>query len=123
MKPIQGQTTTGDDPRLFRAVQEYLEELEAGRSPDREALAARYPDLIETMVPYLDALDAVHGASPLLPAAPDSHSPEEEFPAEPLGDFRIVREVGRGGMGIVYEAVQRRWGGAWPSRYCRSRQH
>ncbi len=24
----------------------------------------------------------------------------------PLGDFRIVREIGRGGMGIVYEAVQ-----------------
>ena len=107
MNPLRDQpTTTGDDPRLFRAVQEYLEELEAGRSPDREALAARYPDLIATMVPYLDALDAVHGATPLLPAAPDSRLLEEDFPAEPLGDFRIVREVGRGGMGIVYEAVQ-----------------
>jgi serine/threonine protein kinase len=25
---------------------------------------------------------------------------------EPLGDFRIIREIGRGGMGIVYEAYQ-----------------
>ena len=24
----------------------------------------------------------------------------------PLGDFQIVREIGRGGMGIVYEAIQ-----------------
>ena len=31
---------------------------------------------------------------------------EPELPGEPLGDFRIVREIGRGGMGTVYEAVQ-----------------
>src|SRR5207253_1255433 len=27
-------------------------------------------------------------------------------PANPLGDFQIIREIGRGGMGIVYEALQ-----------------
>jgi serine/threonine protein kinase len=27
-------------------------------------------------------------------------------PPDPLGDFRIVREVGKGGMGVVYEAEQ-----------------
>ena len=39
------------------------------------------------------------------------HRGAGDFPAglgapERLGDCRIVREVGRGGMGIVYEAVQ-----------------
>jgi serine/threonine protein kinase len=32
--------------------------------------------------------------------------PPEEIVTAPLGDFRIVREVGRGGMGILYEAEQ-----------------
>src|SRR5262249_18283014 len=35
-----------------------------------------------------------------LPAAGDT------LPANPLGDFQIIREIGRGGMGIVYEALQ-----------------
>ena len=55
-----------DDPRLVRAVQDYLKELEAGRRPDRKALAERFPDLAAAMAPYLDALDAVHAAAPLL---------------------------------------------------------
>src|SRR5678815_4977833 len=34
-------------------------------------------------------------------------SPEADpATAQPLGDFKLVREIGRGGMGIVYEAVQ-----------------
>lgn len=96
---------TEDDPRLVRAVQEYLGALEAGNRPDRRALAGRYPDLAEAMAPYLDALDLMHGAEALR-AAPEPDVAAAPLGAEPLGDFRILREVGRGGMGVVYEATQ-----------------
>ncbi|HMF11382.1 MAG TPA: serine/threonine-protein kinase [Gemmataceae bacterium] len=109
MNSTPHQPPAEDDARMLRAVQEYLAELEAGRRPDRQAFAARFPDLSGQMAPYLDALDAVHGASPLLAQRSGSRPvaiAEEPLPAEPLGDFSIVREIGRGGMGVVYEAVQ-----------------
>jgi serine/threonine protein kinase len=92
-----------DDPRVLAAAQEYLGELEAGRRPDRRGLLAKYPDVAGDLGPYLDALDAVHAAAPLLA---DPAAEPAAVPGEPLGDFRLVREIGRGGMGVVYEAVQ-----------------
>ncbi len=100
-----------DDPRLQQAVQEYLVELESGRRPDRQALLRRYADLAGPLAACLDGLEIVHRAAvgdtgslesqTSLPVAPGSLSP-----GSPLGDFQIVREIGRGGMGVVYEAEQ-----------------
>jgi serine/threonine protein kinase len=96
----------GDDPRLLHAAQEYLAELEAGRRPEHAAFLARFPSLGDQLTPYLDALDMVHGAAPRLHSASERTTGDGALPMEPLGDFHIVREIGRGGMGVVYEAVQ-----------------
>ncbi len=105
-----------DDPRLLKLMQEYLRELESGRQPDRRQWSQRYPDLAEALGPFLEGLELVHRAAPLASPLLDGSARVPSNTTEPLaaqntrnealGDFQIVREIGRGGMGIVYEAIQ-----------------
>jgi len=88
------ESSTSDDPRLLEMSRAYLAELEAGGRPDREAFLARCPDLAGELAEFLDGIDL---AQSLVPAP---------LVGRPLGDFQIVRELGHGGMGVVYEATQ-----------------
>ncbi|MEX0613691.1 MAG: serine/threonine-protein kinase, partial [Pirellulales bacterium] len=95
------------------ALQEFLALMEAGRPPDRAEFLARYADVGSLLEECLAGLEFVHAAAPqlshpeltgLVDAARSDGDPDPD--QQPLGDFRIVREIGRGGMGVVYEAQQ-----------------
>jgi serine/threonine protein kinase len=94
--------------KLFQAAQQYLRELEQGRRPDRQAWLARYPELVPALNECLDGLDLMHGAATAIKPIQEAESTSSGGlrPGVPIGDFEIVREIGRGGMGIVYEANQ-----------------
>jgi len=51
------------DPRVFRAIQDYQAEVDAGRRPDRAEFVARYPEVAEALAGCLHALDFLRAAS------------------------------------------------------------
>jgi serine/threonine protein kinase len=112
MKPTEAQTASAhpepEDPRILRIVQAYQAALESGKRPLRSDLLRKFSDIADQLKPYLDALDAMHAIAPLtvLPTSASFETENESLAGKPLGDFQIVREIGRGGMGVVYEAVQ-----------------
>jgi len=81
--------------RLVHVLEQYLADLKAGAAPDRAELLAAHPELADQLEDCLAGIEFIHAASG------GASSSQKQ-----LGDFRILREVGRGGMGAVYEAEQ-----------------
>ncbi|HEY2882526.1 MAG TPA: serine/threonine-protein kinase, partial [Pirellulales bacterium] len=101
-----------DDPRVLALVAEYQRELDAGRRPDRERYLKQHPELAEAVAACIDGLDLLLAHRPEKPSnRSNSDGARSQLAANvqlanPLGDFQILRELARGGMGIVYEAIQ-----------------
>ncbi len=87
---------------------EFVEAFRRGKSPSVEEFARRYPahaDEIRDMLPALALMEQAKSsgdASVEQPKPASSAVPR----LRQLGDYQILREVGRGGMGVVYEAQQ-----------------
>jgi serine/threonine protein kinase len=103
-------TTSDADNRdlcLASVLDEYLAQLRAGSAPDPAELLDRHPDLAADLQECLACLDLIRQASPAArPAGTFVRAADPCRGAVALGDFRIVREIGKGGMGVVYEAEQ-----------------
>ena len=83
------------NPKLDQILDRYLDDLQNGRACSREELLGQHPDLADELAEYLDGIEMVSGLGGGKDRVPQT-----------LGDFEMIRPIGRGAMGEVYLANQ-----------------
>lgn len=95
--------TADQQERLTQVLDQFLRRLEAGERPNPDELAAAHPDLAEHLRRYIGSLRSLQDAAGGFGMPIDFANASD---GQKLGDFRLIREIGRGGMAVVYEATQ-----------------
>ena len=85
------------DDRLNAVLLTLIKAMERGEIPDRQATLAAHPEFTAELEEFFAGRDCINRLANGIANSTDLGV---------IGDFRLVREVGRGGMGIVYEAQQ-----------------
>jgi serine/threonine protein kinase len=94
--------TLKQQSQLTSLLDTYLTQLENGERPDESALLEAHPEIAEPLRVHLDHLRMLHEVVDT--PAGDGSIAHYTAPKH-LGNYELVREIGRGGMGIVYEAI------------------
>src|SRR5262245_17454571 len=119
------------EQRLHAVLAAYYEAGESSAQPERQELLDRYPELAADLIEFFAVQDQVHGLaepfralesndgiatkgirhgaarSAALPTLDETSGPSSVAEDRLVGDYELLGEIARGGMGVVYRARQR----------------
>lgn len=104
-----GELTDEQRLRLTDVLDRWLVALEQGTPLAQEQLLAQHPDLADTLRTYFHSLADLHEMAAGFGGggtSEDNGDDALEADEKQIGDFELGRELGRGGMGVVYAARQ-----------------
>ncbi len=96
-----------DGPDFDDVAESFVRRLRSGEDVTVEAYAAEHPELADRIRQLFPVLAVMEGLKPPSPAAPPVVMPPAPRIPKQLGPFSVARELGRGGMGRVYEVHDR----------------
>ncbi len=94
------------DERLGPILDELLQMSRLGKQPDLDEYRRQFPELADQIAGLYQTIFLIESDGLPADVNAESYSIQQNQTLKRLGEYRIVREIGRGGMGVVYEAIQ-----------------